>query len=229
MKIQRWGSLKETNMNNGGKYAIYGASGFGREVYCYLRDTLNAENVQWDFIGFFDDGKPNISNYSKYGSIIGGIDFVNSLNESINLIIAIADPAVRMRLIERITNNKILFPNLIFSDVRIFDQENFSMGKGNIIFSKCSFSVDTEIGDFNIFNGSISMGHDSKIGNFNSFMPGSKISGMVQIGDGNQLGMNSTILQNLRMGDFNKIAPNTMVSKNIGSDDTYFGATLKKL
>ncbi len=216
-------------MNNGGKYAIYGASGFGREVYCYLRDTMKAQNFNCDFIGFFDDGIPNISKYLKYGKIIGGIDLVNSWVEPLNLIIAIADPTVRKSLIEKITNKNIQFPNLIFSDVRIFDQESFSIGKGNIIFSKCSFSVDTIIGDYNIFNGSISMGHDSKIGNFNSFMPGSKVSGMVEIGNGNQFGMNSTILQNLRMGDFNKIAPNTMISKNIESNSTYFGTSLKKL
>jgi sugar O-acyltransferase (sialic acid O-acetyltransferase NeuD family) len=216
-------------MSNELKYAIYGASGFGREVYCYLRDTMNDQNVNWDFIGFFDDGSPTFSSYSKYGKIIGGIDLVNSWDEPLNLIIAIADPTVRKSLIEKITNKIIQFPNLIFSDVRIFDQESFSIGIGNIIFSKCSFSVDTVVGDYNIFNGSISMGHDSVIGNFNSFMPGSKVSGMVEIGNGNQFGMNSTILQNLRMGDFNKIAPNTMISKNIGSDATYFGTILKKL
>lgn len=216
-------------MNNGGKYAIYGASGFGREVYCYLRDTMKAQNVNWDFIGFFDDGIPNISKYLKYGKIIGGIDTLNNWIEPLNILIAIADPYIRKGLFEKMTNNKIQFPNLIFSDVRIFDQESFSIGKGNIIFSKCSFSVDTIIGDYNIFNGSISMGHDSKIGNFNSFMPGSKVSGMVEIGNGNQFGMNSTILQNLRMGDFNKIAPNTMISKNIESNSTYFGTSLKKL
>lgn len=38
------------------KIAIYGAGGFGREV-AFLIDDINKVNPQYEFIGYFDDGK----------------------------------------------------------------------------------------------------------------------------------------------------------------------------
>ncbi len=38
------------------KIAIYGAGGFGREV-AFLIDDINKVNLQYEFIGYFDDGK----------------------------------------------------------------------------------------------------------------------------------------------------------------------------
>jgi sugar O-acyltransferase (sialic acid O-acetyltransferase NeuD family) len=210
-------------------FAIYGASGFGREVFCYLRENQARINQSWDFIGFFDDGTPINTGYLKYGSILGGIEILNNWSEELNVIIAISNPEIRSFIYSKIINDKIKFPNLINSDVIIFDKDINHFGKGNIIFSKCNFSVDTYVGDFNIFNGSISVGHDSMIGSYNSFMPGSKVSGMVKIGNGNQFGMNSTMIQGISIGNKNVIAPNTFLTKSIGDQGTYYSAILKKL
>jgi acetyltransferase-like isoleucine patch superfamily enzyme len=215
-------------MSNEVKYAIYGAGGFGMEVYCYLRDYLNALNANSEFIGFFDDGiEKGLQN--QFGNIIGGITEVNNINFKLNLIIAIANPQIRMALQGKINNTNIIYPNIISADFKFFDMASTSLGKGNIIFSKSSISLNSELGNFNIVNGNISIGHDTKIGNFNTFFPGTRISGLVKIGNSNQFGMNSSVAQGTEIGNGNKFAPNSVVLKNIGNDGTYFQGILKKL
>lgn len=210
-------------------FAIYGASGFGREVFCYLRQNQIFQNQNSNFLGFFDDGIPTNDSYNRYGTIIGGIEVLNGWNKELNVIIAIANPGTRKMICSQIKNPLVKFPNLINSDVMIFDKVSNHFGEGNIVFSKCNFSVDTVIGDFNIFNGSISVGHDSKIGSYNTFMPGSKVSGTVLIGNGNQFGMNSTMIQGISIGNENVIAPNTFLTKSIRDQGIYYSAILKKL
>ena len=34
--------------------AIYCAGGFGREIYCLIFNRI--KNLEWRFVGFFDDG-----------------------------------------------------------------------------------------------------------------------------------------------------------------------------
>ncbi|MBA4322178.1 MAG: serine acetyltransferase, partial [Odoribacter sp.] len=175
--------------------AIYGAGGFGREIACLVHEiNRSCGEPQWNLIGFFDDGKA-IGGKNEYGSILGGIDELNSYAKPLAVILTIGKPSTLAFLVGKIKNKLIEFPNIIAPDMRYLDKNNMSMGKGNIFFSKCSLSCNVRIGDFNIFNSSIAIGHDTKIGNFNSFMPGTRISGEVIIGDQNFLGVSSIVLQ----------------------------------
>ena len=64
--------------------AIYGAGGFGREVASLIKRINRIEN-QWNFVGFFDDdfrNKPKGSS-NEYGSLLGGIDDLNTLAQPI--------------------------------------------------------------------------------------------------------------------------------------------------
>ena len=67
------------------KIAIYGAGGFGREVYCLIQ-KINAVSPQWDVIGFFDDGKPKGDPVGHYGSILGAIADVNAWREPLEIV-----------------------------------------------------------------------------------------------------------------------------------------------
>ena len=58
------------------KVAIYGAGGFGREVACLI-NKINEKSLEWDFIGFFDDGKEKGAK-NEYGEVLGGLLELNS-------------------------------------------------------------------------------------------------------------------------------------------------------
>ena len=212
----------DINKNGMKNIAIFGAGGFGREIACLI-NQINKRDPVWNIIGFFDDNPVLQGTKNEYGKVLGGIDVLNQYNQELAIAIAIGNPTVVRKVVEGITNDKIWFPNLIAPDVVIMDEENFSMGRGNIICSKCWLSCNVHFGDFNILNVCISVGHDVRLGNYNTLMPAVNISGEVTIGDENFFGVASVVLQQKKIGCNTVIGGNSMIIKNTKDGRTYMG------
>lgn len=202
--------------------AIFGAGGFGREVYCLLR-MINEVDSKWNFVGFFDDGKEKGSS-NEYGEILGGIKELNAWLKPLSIVIAIGSPNAVAKISSSINNENIDFPNIISPDTKFLDAARISLGKGNLICSNCLFSTNIQIGDFNVFNGFITVGHDAVIGNYNSIMPSVRISGEVKIGDGNYFGVGSIVLQQVRIGCNTVIGANSLIIRKTKNGNTYMGS-----
>lgn len=210
--------------------AIYGAGGFGREIACLInRINESSEHPIWSFIGYFDDGVCPTNDF-PYGPVIGDINVLNSWETPLDICIAIGSPHIIEKIVNKIINPKIDFPNIIGPDNIFLDEKSFNLGKGNIICSGCLFSCNTTIGNFNQFNNHITIGHDSHIGNFNSFMPGVRISGEVSIGNRNFWGFNSGILQQKNVGDDVIVGAGSILLRKPKDGCTYVGvpATIVK-
>jgi hypothetical protein len=54
------------------KIAVIGAGGFGQEVFCLWKESLQAQGIPFEFLGFFDDN-PAIQ-HNDYGKVIGTIE-----------------------------------------------------------------------------------------------------------------------------------------------------------
>ena len=120
--------------------AIYGDGGFGREVASLIKRINRIEN-QWNFVGFFDDdfrNKPKGSS-NEYGSLLGGIDDLNTYPSNLSLILAFGNPKISYRAYSNINNPLIIFLTLLRPKL-MFYWDNFLMGKGNIICSFASMS-----------------------------------------------------------------------------------------
>lgn len=207
------------------KIAICGAGGFGREVACLI-NKINEKQPQWELIGFFDpDFKKGTSN--EYGVILGDDEEINKFPDALSLVIAIASPKVREQIYKNITNSKVDFPNIISPDVEYLDQNNISIGKGNIICRGCWFSCNVTIGNFNILNVNISIGHDTALGDYNSLMPSVNLSGEVIIKDRNYFGVGAIVLQQLKIGNDVTIGANSLILRKTKDGMTYIGNPAK--
>lgn len=202
--------------------AIYGAGGFGREVACLI-NLINRDKPAWNLIGFYDDNEELIGTNNEYGKVIGGIDQLNAYNAELAVAIAIGNPVIVKKIVENISNMNVTFPNLIAPDVVLMDKNNYSLGQGNIICSKCWISCNVHFGNFNILNVGVMVGHDAFFGNYNSLMPCVNISGEVTVGDENFFGVSSVVLQQKRIGNKTVIGGNSMIIKNTKDGRTYIG------
>jgi sugar O-acyltransferase (sialic acid O-acetyltransferase NeuD family) len=209
-------------MNNMNDLAIYGAGGFGREIACMIR-KINQRQPTWNFIGFFDDGL-EVGYGNEYGQILGGLDDLNSWEKPLSIAFAIGSSEILSRLTGRITNPLLDFPNIVSPDTIFLDEENVSLGKGNIFCAGCLVSCNVTVGDFNIFISMTSIGHDATIGNCNVFMPSTRIAGRVVIGDENVFGVSSTILQQVRIGSHTTIGASSLVVRKTKDGKTYMGS-----
>ena len=201
--------------------AIYGAGGFGREVACMIR-AINEVDPQWNFIGFFDDGLVK-GTKNIFGEIIGGIDDLNSWNKELNVVFSIATPHILKKVVGKITNTNIKFPNLVAPNVNFLHQESLQIGQGNLLFFGTRVSCEVTIGDFNLLNSFVSLGHDVQIGSFNVLGPMVRLSGNVTIQDENFFGVQSIVLQGLKMGYKTKVGANSVIIRNTKDETLYMG------
>ncbi len=210
--------------------AIYCAGGLGREIACLIRSINEAaadSGSQWRFIGFFDDGKAKGAR-NEYGEVLGNMADLNQWPTDLAVVIAVGSPKALNAISGKITNPKISFPNLVAPDVKWLDRQNVTLGKGNIICSRCVISCNVHIGDFNILNFRATVGHDSTIGNSNVLMPDVRVSGLVTVGDRNLLGAGCTIIQMCKVCDDAIITANSVLYGNAKSGITYLGNPAKK-
>jgi sugar O-acyltransferase (sialic acid O-acetyltransferase NeuD family) len=201
--------------------AIYGAGGYGREIACLI-EAINAHSLQWNMIGFFDDGIRK-GEKNGYGEILGGLPELNLYPSELSLAVAIASPQALGLIIGKITNTHILFPNIVAPDVLFLDKKNMSIGQGNIIGFRSAVSCNVRIGNFNRFNTDIFLGHDVVVGNYNMFNPSARISGEVSIGDYNFFGVNSIVLQQKSIGNNTVIGAGSVILKKTKDNKTYTG------
>lgn len=208
--------------------AIYGAGGFGKEVACLIK-RINEKYSAWNLIGFFDDN-PDLRGkmISHFGPCLGGIDALNDYPKELAVTMALGNSNVVKKLVDKVVNEKISFPNLLDVTFYNVDPETFSIGRGNIIQGMCCVSCDVKIGNFNIMNGSVDIGHDVTIGSYNTFMPAVRVSGNVNIEDFNFFGINSIVLQQLKVGNNVRLGAGSVLMTKPKDGNLYIGVPARK-
>src|SRR5687767_13416065 len=122
------------------KLFIFGGGGLGREVLSMMRYLED-----WDPAGFIDDNL-------KKGTMISGLEVKGDAsflagNDLVNVVIAIGNPLVKAKIVERITNGRINFPALIHPAVILQNMETINIGRGCIIAAGCILTTDITLGD----------------------------------------------------------------------------------
>lgn len=209
------------------KIAIFGAGGFGQEITCVWMEMLRHKNIEFDFIGYFDDGK--VVQKLQYGNVIGNRKDLDQYPESLEVCFALGNPHTLASVINDISNPRLVYPNISHPSLQQLDSEHSQMGKGNIISVNVILSNKIKIGDFNIFNTRATLGHDVVVGNYNIFSPNVQISGEVIIGNKNLFGFNSGIIQCKKVGDENILGAGSILLRNIENGNTYVGNPAVKL
>lgn len=204
------------------KIAIYGAGGFGKEV----RELID-QIGQFEFIGFFDDSFSH-GNEIDGSLILGGLKEVNLFPEKLFLVISIADPKTKLKIINCITNSNISYPILIHPSC-IIGSRNIQIGEGSIICASTIITVNINIGSHVILNLACTVGHDTIIGSFSSFMPAVNISGEVEIGEFVYCGTGVKIINKIKIGEGTIIGAGALVHKNLPSNCTAVGFPAKPI
>lgn len=185
---------------------IVGSGGFAREAK-WILDRKKFDGDQWNFCGYIDketDGE----------NIVGDDSYLLNICKRIDVIIAIGNPAIRMKLYKKYRRNAyIQFPNLIDPSVNI--SESVQLGYGNIICANNVLTVDINIGCFNIINLGCTVGHDVRIGDFNTINPGTNVSGNVNIADLTDIGTGAKIIQGKNIGKGAVVAAGAVITKDV--------------
>lgn len=209
------------------KIAIFGAGGFGREVH-FLIEQINSEMQTYEFVGYFDDVVSKGEQINDY-PVLGGVKEANKWSETLCLVFAIGDPAIKRKVVEQISNPNVIYPILIHPNVLIGDLKYNSIGEGSIICAGNIITVNIDIGRHVILNLSCTTGHDTKIGDYCSFMPSINISGEVNIEDCVYVGTGVKIINQLTIGENTIVGSGAVVAKSLPPNCTAVGIPAKPI
>ena len=197
------------------KKGIIGAGGFAKEVYWSLepKDRINT-------IFFVDD-----EYYKGNDKLILPISKFNP--EEYEIVIAIANPEDRQKIIERLPKKTKYFTHIHSSCIILGD--DVEIGEGSIICAGVIITTNVKLGKHVHLNLHTTIGHDCRIGDYFTTAPGAKISGNCLINDLVYVGTNSSIREKLTICDNVIIGMNGVVVKNINKPGTYVGVPVNRI
>lgn len=169
------------------KVAIFGASGFSREV----ADICWASGIKK--MVFVD----KVSRPQKYYGIPTVDESVvyKLSDQGYKFVIGIGNNRIRKMIYEKY--NRLPYINVIHPSATfgLGQREKMIECMGNIIASGVRFTNQINISNFGVFNLNSTIGHDCVIEDFVNICPGVNISGNVIIGEGSFIGTNACIIQ----------------------------------
>lgn len=205
--------------------AVFGAGGFGLEV-AMLIEQINASDLQWELVGFFDDSDDLATEVNGY-PVLGDIQVLNNWDKPLSVAIGLGLPRTRRVVVKKLTNPKIDFPTLIHPSVIMGPSAHLTIGEGCIICAGSIITTNIEIGDQVVLNLACTVGHETKIGNYSTFMPTCNISGEVEIGRETFWGTGAKVINRIMVGDRVTVGAGTVVIKDIPDDVTAIGVPAK--
>jgi len=202
---------------------IYGAGGFGREIYSWLQDVQKCDS-EINFIGFLDDASDTSVFSDLKDLFIGkGENWVPGENDYVVVAIGLID--TKVAVCNQLKNKGAQFLNLIHPSTIL--GPNIKMGEGNVICPNCVLTTDITIGNFNHFNVATTIGHDVVIGSHNTLSAHGDITGFVTLGDENFLGSRVSIIPGKKVGSRNKISAGSVIFRNVGNEMLVMGNPAK--
>ncbi|MFC4296727.1 acetyltransferase [Castellaniella hirudinis] len=211
-------------------YAVYGASGFGREVLPLGRESLARAGIALDRLVFIDDEPPmpqvnghRVLTWQAFLDEPAGARFVS---------LAIASGAIREKL-----SNRLRDCGVSPWDIRagnMVQLDDVAMGEGAILCAFVTLTSNIRIGrqfHANIYS---YVAHDCVIGDFVTFAPGVMCNGNVVVEDHAYIGTGAILRQGkpgqpLRIGRGAVVGMGAVVTKDVAAGVTVVGNPARPL
>lgn len=204
---------------------IYGASGLGREI-AQLVEDINGEGDNW-FCRFLDDDPVKHGTWVAGYEVAGDWRILEQTQESSQVVIAVANPLQKRRIVERIRHFHVSFPSLVHP--RAYVSTRSQIGEGTIVQAGCILSVENRVGNHVFLNFNVVIGHDVIVGDYSSLMTGTVLSGGVMLEEGVYAGTSVTILPSLILGRGCVVGAGATVIRDVPAGITVGGVPARSL
>lgn len=205
------------------KYAVFGASGFGREVLPLVRQQLASESQPWDLV-FVDDHPPApVQNGHR---VLSYAEWLAEPASSRHITIAIANSSVREKLVARCAADGVQFLEVRAQNVVTLDA--VEIGPGAILCPFVSLTSNIRIGKQFHANIYSYVAHDCVIGDYVTFAPNVHCNGNVVIEDHAYIGTGAILKQGtpdkpLVIGRGAVVGMGAVVTKSVAPGTTVVG------
>ena len=205
------------------RYAVYGASGFGREVLPVLREQLQSASGPWELV-FVDDGaQMTMQNGHR---VMRYVEWLKEPADTRYITIAIANNKVREELASRCEKDGVQFVDVKGRNTVTLDE--VEIGHGAVLCPFVTITSNVRIGRHFHANIYSYVAHDCVIGDFVTFAPGVHCNGNVVVEDHAYIGTGAIIKQGkpdapLIIGSGAVIGMGAVVTKSVAPMTTVIG------
>jgi sugar O-acyltransferase (sialic acid O-acetyltransferase NeuD family) len=211
-------------------FAVYGASGYGREVMPLVREQLRIQGINADRLVFVDD-LPESSTVNGQ-RVLRYFEFLSIKASERYAVLAIANSVIREQLAKRCTSDNVRPWTVIPPNVLVMDE--VQLGEGAILNPFVTLTSNIFIGRHFQANLYSYVAHDCQIGDYVTFAPGVKCNGNVVIEDHVYIGAGAIIKQGnpgrpLVIGSRAVIGMGAVVTKDVPPGQTVVGNPAKPL
>jgi len=206
------------------KIAVYGASGFGREVA-----SLIQSNDNYDVPCFIDDDT------SMQQVCVNGIPVMNfetACSRFCNFSIAggIGNPKIREFLMKKVVAAGLEVETITHPCVEM--SKWIEIGTGTIICAGSILTTNILLGKYVQINLSCTIGHDVIMGDYTTLAPGVHVSGWVHFGKRVYVGTGAVIINGTKenpivINDDAVIGAGACVTKSVPAGQTWVGVPAK--
>lgn len=212
----------------GNNIYIFGAGGSGREVAWLIQDKQKKENTT-SKIFFVDDNK-HIHGKKINNIIVQSWDNLLKDKGNKSIIIALGDPIIRKKIVEKCLKTGLKFSTEIHPSV--IHSSFVKINEGSIICANSVLTVNINIGKHVHINLDCTISHDVTIGDYTTISCGVHVSGRVDIGKGVYIGAGVNIIngiegKHITIGDGAIIGAGACVTKDIPPNTTAVGVPAK--
>ena len=205
-----------------GRVVIFGFGGLARELWGWIRNGTSDLNER--IAAFVVDQPPPIECYDSLPVLtraaaieLGPLDYL----------LAIADPTARRRLALELDQLGWSAANYVHESAML--GVNLSIGRGTIVFPRCSLSSDAKIGDFVLVNGGTAIGHDCLVGSYTSLLGGISVNGNVIVGESVLIGAGAIIYPGKKIGNNAVVGMGSVVFRDVAPGQTVYGNPAKHM
>jgi sugar O-acyltransferase (sialic acid O-acetyltransferase NeuD family) len=206
---------------------IVGAGGFGREIFSWATDMINAQKATWAITGFLDDDANALEGYNYPISILSSLDNY-TVGPNDTFVCAVGDPATKEKIIAKLKAKgaknfaTIVHPTAVLG-------YNVQLGEGVILCPMVVINADAKLGDFVTVNNQSNVGHNSTVGQYTQISGYCDITGGVTIGEKAFFGSSVAVLPGTKIGNNVIVGAGSVVVRRVEDDSTVFGNPAKKI
>jgi sugar O-acyltransferase (sialic acid O-acetyltransferase NeuD family) len=204
---------------------IVGASGFGRELLQYVRDTFK-DVVDYRIKGFLDDD-PDKREAVEQSCGIGvlGDTHAYPVQKDDRFLVSVGTPKLRQVLAERLASRGAQFLTLIHPAAYVAPTAR--LGVGCIVCPFASVGSFSQVSDHVLLNLYAAAGHDAEIGSYCVLSPYSVASGGSVLKAEIFVGTHATVVPCKRVGTKAKIAAGSVVYHDVPANALAMGNPAK--